>query len=82
MYSPSNPPTDPTLLAQYLVTEHAKIQAAIEQAKEVVYFVPLAAPPKRVKEGGTVMAINPWAATLSSGPGAYQYRGGSWRFLG
>lgn len=78
MYQPTTPPQDPKSLPQWLMAEHNRMAQAINACWAPVEM--LYEPPKRLQENMVVTARSPW--NPGSGDGAYQLRGGVWRFLG
>lgn len=79
MYTPR--PVPANYDRQWVEQEIQNIRAALSAAVDGVIYNTLYAEPPRLYEGLTVKADGTvWDP--GSGAGAYQYRGGAWRFLG
>ncbi|GKS86476.1 hypothetical protein AVMA1855_20010 [Acidovorax sp. SUPP1855] len=80
-YRPTNVPSDPQALPQFLDAEHNVIARAIESPADFLACRTLFKEPAKLAEGMIVLADGAlW--NPGSGSGFYGYRAGAWRFLG
>ena len=80
-YTPSNVPTDPAALPDFLRREFALMAQALDTADPFLALDTLYAPPKKFRDG-TVCKADGTTWDPGSGSGVYVYRDAAWHFLG